>query len=449
MLQFPYKTISDHNESITYVELIAYAEMFSQNISGNKYGVLCQSELSAAKAVLSVLCAGAVAVPLSNRYGENHSNAVIDCCHLSYIITDEDGTLSIKQIREEVFEKEDLTGTAVIMCTSGTTGSPKGSIITHENLIANLKDIETYFEINQNDRIFIIRPLYHCAVLTGEFMISLIKGLDIVFYDRTFDPVRILEGIRLKTITIMCATPTIFYHLCSIAKRQVQALSLKAVVVSGECMMLAVAELMRAIMPDTKIYNAYGLTEASPRVAYLPPELFDQYPLSVGKPLKSVKIKIVNGQGNDVPVNMVGELLINGPNVMRGYYQNQPATREILTDGWLYTGDLAFMDDNGLIYIKSRKDDMIIRAGMNIYPQEIENALKSETFIKDTLVLGVWDKTVGQSIHLKIIPTANGISKSQILEACKRKLPPYQMPDSIEFVETFERNGSGKTVRIN
>lgn len=288
-------------------------------------------------------------------------------------------------------EPEDLSDVAFIMCTSGTTGVPKGAMITHENMITNLLDIADYFKINSSDKILIARPLYHCAVLTGEFLISLMNGLHIVFYDGEFNPTRLIQTIRKHKITVMGATPTIFYHISNIVKRQKEKLPLKTVAVSGECMTEVVAKQIKNILPDAAIYNVYGLTEASPRVSYLPPEYFDEYPLSVGIPLKSVSVKIANG-----------ELFVKGKSVMKGYYNDKSATDKAIQNRWLHTGDIATIDENGFISIKSRKDNMIIRGGMNIYPQEIENALLQDNRIKEALAFGVYDKAIGQRIHLKV-----------------------------------------------
>ncbi|MDP4119596.1 MAG: class I adenylate-forming enzyme family protein [Bacillota bacterium] len=430
MLNTPNKTISDEVNTITYQEILNYAESFSQYLTHNKYGILCKSELNTAKVLMACLNAGVTAVLLSDRYGEIHTQKIIEKINIQYIISDN----FIEEVKAKNTESEDLSDVALIMCTSGTTGSPKGAMITDENIITNLSDIEDYFEINSSDKILIARPLYHCAVLTGEFFISLIKGLDIVFHNTEFNPVKIVQAIYKNNITVMCGTPTLFYHLCNIAKRQTETLPLKTIAISGECMTDSVAEIIKNTMPQIRAYNVYGLTEASPRVSYLAPDNFDKNPLSVGVPLKSLEVKIVDN-----------ELLVKGKSVMKGYYNDVQATRKVIIDGWLHTGDIAKIDGNGFINIKSRKDNMIIRAGMNIYPQEIENALKQDERIIDLLAYGVKDEKVGQKIYLKIV--SDQLSKSEVFEICKMVLPPYQYPDSIEFVDEIPKNASGKVIR--
>ena len=429
MLQYPDQVISNDTECITYRELLEYAESFGKTLTKDKYGLLFDSDLNTAKALLACLYANKTALLLSKRYGEAHIQRIIDTVKLSYLITEE----GVKNIFDEQDECEDLSNVALIMCTSGTTGMPKGAMITHDNLITNLNDISKYFGINYLDHILIARPLYHCAVLTGEFLISLCKGLRISFMTEGFVPMKILKKAKEKSVTTLCGTPTLLYHLSGINLKSKEPLVLKNIVVSGECITQTVAQIMRKAFPNTDIYNVYGLTEASPRVSYLSPDEFDNNPTSVGVPLSSLKARVVDN-----------ELLIFGNSIMRGYYNNPEATARAKQDGWLHTGDVAEIDDRGRIYIKSRKDNMIIRAGMNIYPQEIENALKDNENITDVLAYGVKSDAVSEKIYIKVVTS---LSKAEVYNICKQKLFSYEMPDVIDIVSELPKNASGKVIR--
>lgn len=429
MLKYPEQVLSNDSECMTYSELLEYAESFGKTLTKDKYGLLFDSDLNTAKALLACLYANKTAVLLSKRYGEVHTQRIINTVKLSYLIT-EDG---ISQISNEQEETEDLSDVALIMCTSGTTGKPKGAMITHNNLITNLTDISKYFGINFSDHILIARPLYHCAVLTGEFLISLCKGLRISFMTEGFVPAKILKRVRETGVTTLCGTPTLLYHLSGLSLKSKEPLALKNIAVSGECMTQTAAQAIRKAFSNTEIYNVYGLTEASPRVSYLPPDEFDDNPTSVGVPLSSLKAKVVDN-----------ELLICGNNIMKGYYNNSKETARVKQDGWLHTGDVAEMDGQGRIYIKCRKDNMIIRAGMNIYPQEIENAIKEDERIIDVLAYGVKNDTVSEKIHIKVVTT---LSKSEVYNICKRKLLSYELPDVIDIVAELPKNASGKVIR--
>ncbi|MCI8371697.1 MAG: acyl--CoA ligase [Lachnospiraceae bacterium] len=431
MCNYTDSIIRDEERAMTYLELLERAEELGKTLTYHKYGVLCSSELDAAIGVLACFYAGCTAVLLSARYGDKHNQNIMEHIKLPYLITES----GIKTIGREVEETEDLSDVGLILCTSGTTGRPKGAMITYENLRTNLEDINQYFAIRNTDRILIARPLYHGAVLTGEFLISLINGLDIVFINSGFAPVTILQAVRKYEITVFGATPTIFYYLCGILERKEERLSLKTVVISGECMTEAAARRLQNVLDYADVYHVYGLTEASPRVSYLPPEWFGKYPLSVGIPLKSVQVRLVDG-----------ELQVRGKSIMKGYYHCDAAAVGVMKDGWLHTGDLAEIDAAGRITIKCRKDHMIIRAGMNIYPQEIENAIKQSGVVLEALAYGIREDTAGEKIGLKVV-AVEGVSKQEIYTFCCKTLPSYQLPDRIDIVKEIPKNASGKVIR--
>lgn len=197
-------------------------------------------------------------MPLSYRYGDSHTRKIIAGMRLSHLLTDK----GVEEAAPVGPEPEDLTGVALIMSTSGTTGDPKGAMITQENLLANLRDIEAYFRLEDTDHILIARPLYHCAVLTGEFLFSLLRGVKITFTEAGFNPARLSRLISRGGITVLGGTPTLFYHLSGLIRRSGKA-PLRVMAVSGECMTRTVAEEMRGAFPQTLIYHVYGLTEAS------------------------------------------------------------------------------------------------------------------------------------------------------------------------------------------
>lgn len=396
-------------------------EILGKKLTKHKYGILCDDEFNSAKSFLACLYAKKTAVMLSKRYGAEHTKKIIETIEVSHLITDGD----IIGITEEKQEKEELSDVALIMCTSGTTGAPKGAMLSEENILINLLDIEKYFKLKEYDTILICRPLYHCAVLTSEFLISLILGIHIVFVNETMNPVGIIEKIQKHNINVFCGTPTLFHHICRFAGRLNASLPLSTIAVSGECMTLTTAKEMIECFPSTDIYHVYGMTEASPRISYLKPELFNDNPISVGCFLEAVSGKIIDY-----------ELYISGKNIMKGYYNGKRA------EEWFPTGDLAEIKD-GLLYIKGRKDNMIIRAGMNIYPQEIESLLKTDKRISEVLAYGVKHPDVGQKIHIDV---ETELSLKDVVELCKKLLPLYQQPDCVNITRIM-RNASGKIIR--
>jgi acyl-CoA synthetase (AMP-forming)/AMP-acid ligase II len=233
-------------------------------------------------------------------------------------------------------------------------------------------------------------------------------------------------------------------ELMAYFKRDEKTALPRIISISGECMSAEQGKIIRAAFPFARIYHVYGLTEACPRVSYLDPSLFDYYPDFVGRPLKSVSIMITDKEGNILPVGEEGLLWVKGNNVMLGYYNNHAKTKEIIKDDWLFTGDIAYMNSVGLLKIKGRADDMIIKAGMNIYPAEIEFEIKKDPRVREVVVFKN-DTEMGIQIGMKI---SGGFSSvDEVRELCKKCLSDYQIPNLIELVDEIPKNGSGKVSR--
>ena len=440
MLSTPFCTLSEEQGSLSFEETVIYVEAFAARLSLPCYGILCHSEMAASLALLSCFAAGVTAVPLSLRYGEEHCRSIIKKMKIPALITDGNGILKIE--RTEYLYQAPSEGPALILSTSGTTGHPKGIMLSEDNILSNLLDIADYFKIGHGDSILIARPLYHGAVLTGEFLISLFKGVNIVFYSAAFSPAAWLSEIRNRRITVLGGTPTVLTMLARFAHNE--KLPLRHIVVSGECLHARQAKKLRQAFFDADIYSVYGLSEASPRVSYLPPSCFDTQAGSVGIPLRSVEMCIVDENGYPVEENTEGELIIKGPNVMLGYFDDPALTERTVRNGWLYTGDCAYRAKGGFYYICGRTDDMIIRAGMNIYPAQIENALLEDERVEDVLVYG-YDAQDVRGIGLKVKGRFQDIA--EVYSLCVRVLPDWELPTHIEIVKEISRNATGKKRR--
>lgn len=443
MLEHPTQTICEGATVLSYIELIESTEQFAEKLPAvSCCAILCDSELMAAKALLSCFAVGVTAVPLSKRYGEVHCNKILAKISPDAIISDENAILNVHKLNDPKYTEPELHP-ALIMCTSGTTGSPKGAMLTEDNILTNVSDIAAYFGIDETDIILISRPLYHCAVLTGEFLTALVKGVKIRFYSKAFNPPKMPELIRKYGITVFCGTPTLL-SLMSRFVRDGETLPLRHIAVSGECMSREVGFRIADSFPEAEIYHVYGLTEASPRVSFLLPSLFREYPDCVGLPLKSVKLRIIKEDGMTAKTEEKGLLYISGGNVMAGYYGEPDKTADILKDGWLCTGDIASVNESGLLKIHGRNDDLIIKAGMNVYPQEIEDALRYDKRVREVLAYG-YVSPIGTQIGLKI--AGDFASADEVKRLCAEVLPSYQMPTKIEILPELEKNGSGKIRR--
>ena len=215
--------------------------------------------------------------------------------------------------------------------------------------------------------------------------------------------------------------------------------------ISGEVLPSSTAAVILRTFPQANIYHVYGLTEASPRVAFMPPLEFATHADSVGYPLPSISYRIVNDNGQNVPLNETGELLVKGDNIMCGYYENPTETDRKLQDGWLLTGDMASVDENGFIKIHGRKDDLMIRAGMNIYPGEIEAVLREDERVQDLYVYGIPDAVYGEAIVLVV--SGRFASEREVRALCNQKLPSYEIPTHIKLRPQLTYTASGKLIR--
>ena len=439
------QTVCESSVQMTYQELVIFSELFAEKIKNEKCcAILCHSEMAAAMSLLACFAAGVTAVPLSTRYGEQHCQKILETISPTAIITDANNKFQVIRLIGSDYTAPDYPP-ALIMCTSGTTGTPKGAMLSAQNIISNVSDICDYFDINNEDTILIARPLYHCAVLTGELITSLVKGARIRFSSEKFNPKLLLDLIYEYNITVFCGTPTIL-NMMTRFKKNISNCTLKKICVSGECLSNDIGQRITQVFPSADIYHVYGLTEASPRVSYLPVDMFKEHSDSVGIPLKSVSLKIIKSNSEIADKNEEGILWISGPNIMMGYYNSPTQTESVLKDGWLCTGDVALIDSNGLLKIKGRSDDLIIRGGMNIYPSEIENAMKTDQRVCEVMVYQNKHPRFGTQIGMKI--SGDFADLSEVKTLCAQILPEYQIPSIIELCDNLPKSISGKIIRL-
>lgn len=395
------------NLGITYEELLTFGNDKKLEKKLHICGGLTR-ELHALN-IIKTIADGDVVVPISKEYGSRNNDY-------------------IKNVIKE--SKEDINDLAFIMFTSGTTGLPKGVMLTEENIISNLEYIKSYFDVSNCKSICIARPLVHISVLTGELLYALCNGLTLYFYEESFMPQRLLTYLSKNKIDILGGTPTLYKNLSNINFDNSNIL--KVGVISGEVLTENSKEAITNSFKNTQFYNVYGLTEHSPRVSALLSNEFSKKTNSVGKAIGDVTVKVLNG-----------ELLIKSNSVMKGYFNNQELTNKKIKDGWLYTGDIATIDQDGYIYIHGRKDNMIIKAGLNIYPEEIELAVNEIKGISDSVVYGLKeeDKTI---IYLDYV---GDIEPNELRMKLVLNLNPNIIPNKIKKVEKIAKTLSGKKIR--
>jgi long-chain acyl-CoA synthetase len=353
---------------------------------------------------------------------------------------------------------------AVIFYTSGTTGRPKGAISTHRSMISNLMGTmyssvagsmvnpgATTINPSTPNASLLTSPLFHVAGCHSGLVVGLVAGIKIVMPVGRFDPVEAMRLIQEEKITVWAAVPTMVWRVVEHPDRHDFDLSSVTAMAYGGSP--SAAELQRQIaetFPNVKsTSNAYGLTESSSAVTVNSGKENAERPDSVGRPLPVIDVRIVGEGGADVGVGQTGEVWIKGPHIMPGYWNKPEATAESITDGWLHTGDLGHVDEDGFLYITDRAKDMIIRGGENVYSVEIENRLVEHPDILDAAVLGVAHPTLGEEVKavVQLAPGAS-LSVADVQAWVAETLANFKVPAYVEFsTEKLPRNASGKLLK--
>ncbi len=342
---------------------------------------------------------------------------------------------------------------AAIIYTSGSTGEPKGVTMTHRNMVSASISITTYLENVPDDIILSMLPLSFDYGLYQVIMTFQIGGTLILEPGFGY-PAQVIELIRREKVTGLPGVPTLFAMLFQLKHLEDQNLtSLRYVTNTAAALPPAFSQRLRRCFPKARIYSMYGLTECK-RVSYLPPELIDSKPDSVGIAMPNTEVWIVDENNNILPPGQVGQLVVRGGSVMKEYWRDPEATARVLRQGrypWekvLYTGDLFRMDEEGHLYFVGRVDDIIKSRGERVSPKEIENVLYGLPGIVNVRVVGVPDSILGQAIKAEVVARDGaGLDERKVKAHCRKNLEDLMVPQIIEFVEELPISTSGKIKR--
>ena len=343
---------------------------------------------------------------------------------------------------------------ATIIYTSGSTGNPKGVMLTHINMISAATSITTYLENVPEDIVIGVLPLSFDYGLYQVLMAFKFGGT--VVLEQSFAyPYEIIKQMVKEKVTGFPGVPTMFAILLQMENlKKYDLSSLRYITNTAASLPVEHIQRLRGIFPQATLYSMYGLTECK-RVSYLPPEELDRRPGSVGRGMPNEEVWIVDENGNRVGPGIVGELVVRGSNVMRGYWGDQETTDRVLKPGplpgekVLYTGDLFRMDGEGFLYFVGRKDDMIKTRGERVSPKEVENALYSLEGIVEVAVIPVPDEILGQAIKSFIVRRKGySLTEKDILKHCKSQLEEFAIPKYIEFRDSLPKNSSGKIDKL-
>ena len=459
-------------ERITYAELDARIHTYGAHLqavhgirAGDRVGILLKNGPEFIYALYAILKSGATVVPINTFLKAPEIQHITDDCQLKCLVTsaDFDETISkVTGLTVVPLEKLDQgavdaptwppvapTDLAVIIYTSGTTGKAKGAMLTHANITSNVRSCIKALEPSTSDRLTLLLPMFHSFMLTVCIFTPLSMGAGIVLI-KSVQPFKMaMREIIRNRATVLVGIPQLFQALAD-AKipfwlHWVLNLHLA---VSGAAPLPG--ETLGKF--DRKFHfpllEGYGLSEASPVVSFNPIRGVRK-PGSVGLPLPDVQVKIFDDHAQELPAGQVGEIVVSGPNVMRGYYNHPEETAATLRNNWLHTGDMGKKDDDGYIYIVDRRKEMLLVRGMNVYPREIEEVLHQFPNVREAAVVPKPDEKRGEVPIAFVSPVADAkLESSETMTFCRERLADYKIPREIRVVETLPRTATGKIAKL-
>jgi long-chain acyl-CoA synthetase len=334
----------------------------------------------------------------------------------------------------------------VILYTSGTTGTPKGAELTHANLRRNADLALGLFDLGSEAVTLGALPLFHSFGQTCGLNATIAAGGTLTLIPR-FDPGKALEIIARDGVNVFQGVPTMYSAMLHCDSAESADTSSLTVCASGGAAMPV--EVMRAFEEKfgAKILEGYGLSETSPVASFNHPDR-ERKAGSIGTPIDGVEMKVVDDDGNDVPQGEVGEIVIRGHNVMKGYWNKPEATEEAIRDGWFHTGDMAKVDEDGYFFIVDRKKDMIIRGGYNVYPREIEEVLYEHPAVREVAVVGVPDDSLGEEVGAAVaLKEGQTVTEEELRDHAKEHVASYKYPRRIWFVDELPKGPTGKILK--
>jgi len=447
---------------------------------GDRVSLLLGNSIEFPLCFFALMKIGAIAVPLNTRFKGEELSYEINDSESKILIIDQEYWPNIDPVRKDLktvekilfvgsnvpegissflelidnqeerfdYVKLDEIDDATILYTSGTTGRPKGAVLNHRNLIATAMHVSDFISYEPEDRIICVVPLFHATGLAMIMLSHIYSGIPCV-YVRTFKVKDFLEIMSSEKITKIIGVINIIWLMVNHPEFDRYDLSSFKVAMFGGSP--ATSEMVRGILnklPHLRISVGYGLTESSGIASSTPFEDVLRKIDAVGKTLPLIDAKIVDEEGRELPTNSIGEILLKGPTITRGYWRNLEATKTTIVDGWLRTGDIGKMDDEGFLYILDRKKDMINRGGEKVYSLEVENVISRYPKVLEVAVVGVSDKFLGEAVKAVIVlRPGQSASEEEIRDFCQNHLADYKVPKYIEFRDTLPRNPAGKVIK--
>ena len=468
--RFPNKlAVVYQKERFNYANLdhlsdILAIKLFESGINkGDRVALFLENSHEYLISFFGVLKAGGVVVPLNTQLVPRELSYLLSDSSPKLVITDSTHQSVVKGLVYSDFifliDKLDLSyrhklltiyyrlsdnDLAMILYTSGTTGKPKGVMLSHKNLDDNADSIIQYLNLMPSDSIMVILPFYYSygtSLLTTHIKV----GATLVIDNRFLYPNVILETMEKEGVTGFAGVPSHYNILLrKSALRKYKLSTLRYVTQAGGAMAPAMIKEFIEIVPHAQFYVMYGQTEATARLTYLAPEFLEKKLGSIGKAIPGVELEVLNEQGQKVKPGEIGEIVARGANIMSGYWNSPEETSTVLRKEGLWTGDLAHIDEDGFIYLVARKKEMIKSGANRISPLEIEEVICQMPGVTECAAVGIPDEILGEAIKLFVVKDGIDISDTEIMLFCKQNLASYKIPKEIKFLPLLPKTSTGK-----
>jgi long-chain acyl-CoA synthetase len=435
--------------------------------AGDRVAILCHNCPHYVAAYFGIIRAGAIVLPLNNLLTHEELNLILSDAGARLCFFDSDCSGTVEKLRKmddrafvslteaaatpsatTSFAKNDPNGVSTILYTSGTTGRPKGALLTHRNILTDALAAASTIDISHRDRFVVFLPLFHSFTYTVCVVIPILYGMTISLLPSVRPFSRVVKSIILDRVTILVAIPTVYKIL---AEKKIPFF-VKLLLNLRLCISGAAPLPVRVIHDFERVFKVplregYGLTEASPVVALN--RMHQAKPGTVGLPLPGLEVKIVDENGNSLSNGTPGELIVKGPIVMKGYLNRPDDTAKTLRDGWLFTGDIASLDDEGYVKIIDRKKDMIIIDGLNVYPYEVEEVLYRHPAVQDCAMIGVVYGEEEKELPIMYVVLKEGLRTTprDLRDFLSGHVAHYKIPRRFIFTEELPRNATGKIMK--
>jgi long-chain acyl-CoA synthetase len=487
--KYPKKTIIFCEDTkLTNAQLLHKVDILARHLElggitkGDKVALILSNSIEFIISLFAITRIGAICVPINNFLKKEEFEYILNDCEAKWLFTSNKFAKEVKSLQKTTkieitiwcddykhldstnFNFENIINTvhekhihhyepklndlAVIVYTSGTTGKPKGAMLSYKNIFSNIISATMRFNFTHKDRFIVYLPMFHSFTLSIMVLLPIYTASAIVVLKSVFPFSNVLKEALLKRVTIFLGVPTVYNALlkAKIPWYFMWFNKIRAFISGSAPLSEQAIDDFKLKFKNATLLEGYGLSECSPAVCIN--TLQKQKPLSVGVPLGDYEVKIVDEDLSEVPIGEVGELIVKGDCVMQGYLNNEEATLQTISNGWLKTGDLGKVDQDGYVYIVDRKKDLIISKGINIYPRELEEVLYKLEQIELAAVIGLKDDRLDEvPIAFIQLKENQKISEKEIKAHMKKHLANFKIPKSIIIKDELPKNATGKVLK--